>query len=167
MMNLLTIDEIKSIEQVANALDEWKDGSVPSELKMVGHHAQLIVMVQKQMDDVVVTLLGGIPEVGKLVSEKFGEVLKQAKLVDSLFEKDPDAGYFEDARLRGFAREVVEKLHDIAKIARKERKRRIFKKTSAFIYALVFFLAALLAIFSYLGWLDQFKAFIYNILSPK
>lgn len=35
-----------------------------------------------------------------------------------------------------------------------------FKKTSASICALVFFLAALLAIFSYLGWLDQFKAFI-------
>jgi len=170
MMNLLTIGEIKSIEQVANVLDEWQEGSVPSELKMVGRHAQLIVMVQKQMDDVVVALLVKMKGSGELVQKKFIELLTQAKLVDGLIETDPSAAEIDDARLQGFARQLAETLHDIAKIARKERKRRIVKKTLNFICAVIVavvvaVIAAIVAeIFGEFGWLEQIKAFIYNIL---
>jgi len=173
MMNLLKIGEIKSIEQVANVLDEWREGSLPSELKMVGRHAQLIVMIQKQMDDVVVALLAKMQGSGELVQKKFIELLTQAKVVDGLIETDPSAAEIEDARLRGFARQVVETLHDIAQIAKKERKRRIVKKTSHLIYTIIvgvivgLIVAILIDIFGEFGWLERIKAFIYNILWPK
>ncbi len=153
MMNLLTIGEIKSIEQVANVLDEWREGGVPSELKMVGRHAQLIVMVQKRMDDVVVALLAKMQGSGELVQKKFIELLTQAKVVDGLMEIDASAAQIEDARLQGFARQLAERLHQIEQIARKERseaKRRRIKKG---IYSFVIVLAALLTCIYLLWWL--------------
>lgn len=152
-MNLLTIGEIKSIEQVANVLDEWREGGVPSKLKMVGRHGQLIVMVQKQMDDVVVNLLAKMQGSGELVQKKFIELLTQAKVVDGLIETDPSATEIEDARLQGFARQLAETLYEIAQIARKERseaKRRRIKKG---IYYFIIVLAALLTCIYLLWWL--------------
>lgn len=41
------------------------------------------------------------------------------------------------------------------------------KRIPNWIYVLVIFLAALLTIFHYLGWLERIKAFIYNVLGAK
>lgn len=146
MMNLLKINEM------ANKLEKWAEGKIPQDFKELGRHGQLIVMFQKQIDDVVLDLLSEMSKVGELVQKKFSKLLTQAKVVDGLMEMDASAAEIEDARLRGFAWQVVEKLRDIAKIARKERKRRIVKAILYLIGGLVTVFAALLTIFHYLGW---------------
>jgi len=111
-------DQIAEIEKGADTLQKWQEGGITSELKMVSRHAQLIVMVQKQIDKILVDLLGEIPEVGKLVRQKFEDLLNQAKLVDRLDRTDPDMAFFEYARLQGLARELVDTLRRIAQNAR-------------------------------------------------
>lgn len=146
----LTSKEIESIEQVVDDLEKFREDNIPAELKMLSRHGQLIVMIQKQIDDIVVVLLPKIPEVGKFIRDKFQDVLRQAELADRL---DPDTAYFEDARLRGLARQFVEELQQIAHKAREDRKRRILKLIFYIASAIVGFLAALLTILHYLGWM--------------
>lgn len=67
---------------------------------------------------------------------------------------------------RSYAVKLAEDLRHKAKLVRKEGKRRIVKLIFYVTSAVVVFLAALLTIFYYLGWLEQIKAFINNILRP-
>lgn len=139
-------DQIGEMEKSADTLQKWQEGAIPSELKMVSRHGHLIVMLQKQIDGIVVDLLVKMPEAGKLIGDKFEDLLRQAKWVDSL---DADTGYFEDARLRGFAQELAETIRRIAEKAREERKWWIGKGIFYFISVL----AALLTCIYFLWWL--------------
>jgi len=157
-------EQIKAIEKTADLLQQWREGAIPSELKMVGRHGQLVVMVQKPIDMVVVDLLSQMPEVGKLIQDKFQDLLKQARLVDRL---DAEAASFEDARLHGFARQLAETLKQVAEEAGKERNRRIFKLIFYVTSAVVIFLSSLLTCLFYLGWLEPIREFIVKMILPK
>ena len=114
MMNLLTTGEIKSIERVCENLNRWRKDDIPQDFKELRRHSQLIMLVQPLINDVVVDLLAQMPDEGRLVRDKFEELLNQAKLVDDLREKASEDVPFEDSTLLRLAWEFILMLQRIA-----------------------------------------------------
>jgi len=110
----LTSDEFKSIERVCENLNKWQKGDIPQDFKELGRHSQLIMVVQPLINDVVVDLLDKMPDEGRLVRDKFEELLNQAKLVDDLREKVSEDALFEDSTLLRLAWEFILILRRIA-----------------------------------------------------
>lgn len=145
----LTPDEIKSIEQVATSLKRWADN-------LSYEYSPTLIRIGPRLgqDKVALWLLREMPAVGKKVEKDFnvldeiigeinswcGKTITEDELVE--FDNLVDT-------LKGAAYELVETLRDIAKIARKERKRRIVKG----IFYLIGVLAALLTCISLIWWL--------------
>lgn len=61
----------------------------------------------------------------------------------------------------------VDRLLHIGDMAREERNKAKHHRIKATLVGFVIFFAALLTIFHHLGWLEQIKVFIYNVLRLK
>jgi len=62
---------------------------------------------------------------------------------------------------------IAEKRQKICRSKLARNKKGWLKKTPKGVYILVIFLAALLSVFYYIGWLEPIKEFIKNIFQPK
>lgn len=158
-------NEIELMEEVAGWLKNWA-AKVPQEdnISEFIPHRNKLVTIKRKIDKVLMYLRFHRPDVAKAVEEKWRGLVDRA-LAD--FPNKSDLNETNILSSIGHASYLGDTLHDVSKMARKERKRRTVKLILYITSAFVTFLAALLTCLYYLGWLEQIRAFIYNILLPK
>jgi len=165
-LNLGSItNEIKLMKEVSEWLKNWA-AKVPPVNNVPGFlsHRSNLVEIKRKIDKILLHLRFNRPDVANVVEEKWKDLVNLA-LADLPNSNDLNESTILAAI--GSASLFANTLHDIAKTARKERRRRIVKLIFYVTSAVVGFLAALLTIFYYSGCLEPIKAFIVKILWPK
>ncbi|MGB7581647.1 MAG: hypothetical protein WBL85_04270 [Sedimentisphaerales bacterium] len=157
-------NEIKMIEKLAENMQGWTD-------EQSCNHSPTFIRFAPDFGqkEVILWLLSKIPEIGHKVQEDFKVLQEKVCDLNSWSSKPiTEAEYNEEfyprtEEVKSIASDLIETLQQIAKKARKERKRQIIKR----IRDIVILFAALLTILHLLGWLELIKASIVKILWPK
>jgi succinate dehydrogenase flavin-adding protein (antitoxin of CptAB toxin-antitoxin module) len=152
---MLTQKEIKQIEQFANELKKWADNL---SYKRPSHTKVTLTPNSRWRYKKEILLLCEKTNLGAKVEKDFTELDQLHQEYESWRAKTLTEDNEENFRtlvdcLKDTLWDLADTLNQIAQMARKERNQRILKLIFYVTSAVVVFLAALLTIFHYLGWL--------------
>jgi hypothetical protein len=116
----LTSDEIKQIEDAADALNGWRDYVTKTHSDALGCYISLRHAFETQVDKAVDILLAKKLVLGQNIKKECDKLLKEAKLVEELYEQNAADARVEEAEVLGSARRLISRLQQIAQSARNE-----------------------------------------------
>jgi hypothetical protein len=116
----LTKDEIEAIEQAADALKKWQDYVAETHSDGLGCCISLRHALETRVDKLVDILLAEKPALGQNIKKEYDKLLKDAELVDALYEQNVADARVKEAELLGTARRLISRLQQIARGAREE-----------------------------------------------
>jgi len=116
----LTSDEIKQIEDAADALNGWRDYVTKTHSDALGCYISLRHAFETQVDKSVDILLDKKPVLGQNIKKECDKLLKEAKLVEELYEQNAADARVEEAEILGSARQLISRLQQIAQNVKKE-----------------------------------------------
>ncbi len=117
----LTADEIKAIEQAVEILKEWRDYVAKTHSDGLGCYISLRHVFETGVDKAVDILLAEKTALGENIKKECNKLLKDAQLVDDLYEQDAADARVKEAELLGSVRRLILRLEQIAQSAGKER----------------------------------------------
>lgn len=124
----LTKDEIKAIEQAVQTLKKCRDHVAETHSSGLGSYISLRFAFETGVDKAVDILLDKKTALGENIKQECDKLLKDAELVERLYEQDEPDARVKEAELLGSLRRLVSRLQQIAQSARKERIKDIFVK---------------------------------------